>query len=130
LSEHLSGVDVTHPSAVPFDESKEEDIFPLLVDAGWELLPLAQLDAERHKGVIQAFGEPILFEAAVFDEDCRDDKSPYLQELSAMGAAELLHGTDDDGMLVAPFTVWTSGPEAYHDYLLRGVLRAAKIQGA
>ena len=127
LREHLAAADIPLPDHAPFDEAREEEAFPVLVDAGWELHPLATLDPERHKGAILAFGEPILFEAARFEEESDVSGMAYLQELSALGPAELLRGSGDDGALTAPFTVWTSGPEAYHDYLLRGVLRAAKI---
>jgi len=127
LREHLWAAEISLPEHPPFDESREEETFPVLVDAGWELLPLAGLDAERHKGAIQSFGEPILWDAAIFDEQSRAEPAPYLQELPALGAAELLAGARDDGTLASPLPVWTSGPEAYHAYVLRGVLRAAKI---
>jgi hypothetical protein len=44
-----------------------------------------------------------------------------------MGPVELLAGVDDEGKLRAPFTLWSEGNETYLDYVLRGVLRAAKI---
>jgi hypothetical protein len=127
LLARLASAGIAPSSAAPFDETAEDDMFPLLVDAGWELHPLAALDPERHKGAIQAFGEPILFEAARFEEETAYEREPYMQELPAMGTAELLRGLDAEGRLVAPFTLWTSGPDAYHDYVIRGVLRAAKI---
>jgi hypothetical protein len=127
LRAHLAAADIPLQDHAPFDEAREEDAFPVLVDAGWELVPLASLDPERHKGAILAFGEPILFAAAIFEEESATARGAYLQELSALGPAELLRGSGDDGALASPFTVWTSGPDAYHDYLLRGVLRAAKI---
>jgi hypothetical protein len=40
---------------------------------------------------------------------------------------ELLAALDDDGEVRAPFVLWTSGNETYVDYVLRGVLRAAKL---
>jgi hypothetical protein len=54
----------------------------------------------------------------------------HLQELPALGLAELLRGVDADGELVEPFVLWTDGDEVYQDYLLRGVLKAAKIAGS
>ena len=42
-----------------FDESVEDAIHPLTVDAGWELLTLRELDAERHKGAIASFGDDL-----------------------------------------------------------------------
>ncbi len=130
LREHLAAAEIPLPDHAPFDEAREDDTFPVLVDAGWELLPLASLDPERHKGAMQSFGEPIAFEAARFEEESRVDPEAYLQELSAMGAAELLFGSTEDGSLVAPLAVWTSGPEGYHEYVLRGIQRAAKLTEA
>jgi hypothetical protein len=127
LREHLWAAEIALPEHAPFDEAREDETFPVLVDAGWELLPLCSLDPERHRGAIQEFGEPILWDAAVFEEQSRADPAPYLQELPALGAAELLAGAGEDGALVAPLPVWTSGPEPYHAYVLRGVLRAAKL---
>jgi hypothetical protein len=121
-----AGVDVG--DGRPFDEEREDEIFPVLVDAGWELAPLAALDEERHRGAIEAFGERILFESAKFEEqNAYEPVTPYLQELPAMGPIELLRGADDAGRLVEPLVLWVHGPEAYQDYVLRGVLRAAKI---
>jgi len=44
-----------------------------------------------------------------------------LHELPALGATELLASPTS-------FVLWTEGREAYVDYVLRGVLRAAKIE--
>jgi hypothetical protein len=110
-----------------FDERAEDDIHPVLIDAGWEVLPLTALDPERHRGAIMAFGEPIAFEAARFEDDTAIPPPRYLQELPVLGAAELLRGVDADGRLVEPLVLWTEGRDAYHDYIVRGVLRAAKV---
>ena len=101
-------------------EEDEEGVFPLLVDAGWELLPLGELDVERHRGAIEAFGERIHYDVAKFEEQEHLPPVVHLQELPAIGAAELVHGLD-------PFGIWLSGNETYQDYVIRGVLRAAKI---
>jgi hypothetical protein len=110
----------------PFDESQEEDMHPVLVDAGWELIPLRDLDAERHRGAIEAFGEPILFESARFEEENAIPPPNSLQELPALGAVELLRGAEG-GMLTEAFVLWCEGNETYLDYVTRGVLRAAKL---
>ena len=47
----------------------EDAIHPLTLDAGWELLPLGELDPERHKGAIAAFGDALAFESACFEEE-------------------------------------------------------------
>jgi len=101
-------------------EEDEDDTFPLIVDAGWELLPLAELDIERHRGAIEAFGEAIHFDVAKFEEQEHLPPTLNLQELPAIGASELIRGLD-------PFSLWLSGNETYQDYVVRGVMRAAKI---
>ena len=111
-------------SLVPFDESREEDVFPVLVDAGWELLPLAHLDFERHKGAIQCFDD---FEVARFEEESAIPPLVNLYELPVVGGLELLAGIDESGTSRAPFVLWHQGNETYVDYVLRGVLRASKI---
>jgi hypothetical protein len=123
----LSALGLEVPSGEPFDERSEDDMHPLLIDAGWELLPLAKLDPERHAGAIAAFAEPIDFDVARFEEENAYEPIATLQELPAMGAAELLRGVDGDGRLADPLTVWAQGNRTYHDYVLRGVARAAKL---
>jgi len=129
LAERLVAIEVEPPDleAAPFDESREEDVFPLLVDAGWELLPLAALEPERHKGAIAAFED---FEVAKFEEESAAAHEPPMFELPALGALELLAATDEEDHVRAPLVVWASGHEVYIDYLLRGVRRAAKLTEA
>jgi hypothetical protein len=128
LRELLARADLAAPPYAPFDEAMEDELHPLLIDAGWELLPLASLDAERHRGAIAAFGEPILFEAAAFEEESAIPPPAYLHELPAMGAVELLDAVDADGAMRAPLTLWTSGHETYQDYVVRGVTKIAKLE--
>jgi hypothetical protein len=127
LMERLRGCELDVPTHAPFDERFEDETHPVLIDAGWELLRLAELDPERHKGARSAFGEAFDFDVARFEEESRLEPPTYLQELPAFGTAELLRGTDADGMLIEPLVLWTEGPEPYHDYVVRGVRRAAKI---
>ncbi len=132
LAARLASIDAPLPPAdAPlFDEAEEEDIFPVLIDAGWELLPLAALDPERHRGAIEAFGDAFAFECAKFEEDtaanAEGEALPPLQELAAIGPHELLNAAAH-GILRAPLVLWTAGSATYHDYVLRGVLRAAKL---
>jgi hypothetical protein len=113
------------PAPLPFDEEREEDVFPVLVDAGWELVPLAKLDPERHKGAISAFED---FEVARFEDESAVPPVVPLHELPVLGAPELLAAFDEDDHGVrAPFVLWQTGHEAYLDYVLRGALRAAKL---
>ncbi len=125
LAERLRSIDATVHEGLPFDESREADVFPLLVDAGWELLPLRQLDEERHRGVIEAYGERVFFEGARFDEENAVPERTYLYELPALGDAELLHAVDEQGNLRAPLVLWAECEETYLDYLLRGITRSA-----
>ncbi len=118
------GVGPPDPSVLPFDESHESDMFPVLVDAGWELLPLRSLDSERHRGAMGAFGDALAFDCAKFDEESCE--SVTLFELPALGAVELL-APGNEGGLRAPFVLWTSGNETYVDYVLRGVRKVAKL---
>lgn len=129
LAERLAAIGVDPPDLerMPFDESSEEDMFPVLVDGGWELLPLSALDPERHKGAMGAFGDALAWDVAKFEEENAVPPQVALFELPALGAIELLGALDSEGNARTPFVLWTSGNETYVDYVLRGVLRAAKI---
>src|SRR6185295_620277 len=109
LEGHLARIDALPGDALPFDESREDEIFPRLVDVGWELLPLAALDAERHKGAIHSFDD---FEVARFEEENAVPPIVTLCELPLLGATELLCDPSS-----APFVVWTEGHESYVDYV-------------
>ncbi|HEY1955729.1 MAG TPA: hypothetical protein VGH28_08950 [Polyangiaceae bacterium] len=124
LLERLETFGVETKIGEPFDD--DDDTFPLLVDAGFELLPLGELDAERHRGAIEAFGEPIQYEVARFEEQEHLPPVVHLQELPAFGVSELVQGARD-GELAEPLALWLDGNETYQDYVIRGVLRAAKI---
>jgi hypothetical protein len=126
LAERLRSIDAPIAETL-FDETAEEEVFPVLVDAGWELLPLARLDPERHKGAIDAFGDVFAFDCAKFDEASATDAPPPLHELPLLGPAELLRGAEH-AILREPLVLWTEGNETYHDYVVRGVLRAAKLE--
>ncbi len=123
------GVEPPDLERLPFDESLEEDMFPVLVDAGWELLPLTALDAERHKGAMGAFEDALAFDVAKFEEENAVPPPVTLHELPALGALELVAALDEWGDLRAPFVLWTSGNETYVDYVLRGVRKVAKLAG-
>jgi hypothetical protein len=121
----------THGLAVPehdpFDEQAEDEMHPLLIDAGWELLPLAELDPARHRGALTAFGDALAFECARFEEETAIPATRHLYELPALGPVELLRGADDSGALAAPLVAWADGDATYLDYVMRGVRRAAKL---
>lgn len=125
LLERLEAAGVGVAMAEPFG-ADEDDVFPLLVDAGFELLPLAELDQARHRGAIEAYSERIHYEVACFEEREHVPRVVHLQELPVLGACELVRGARD-GELVDPLSLWLSGDETYQDYVVRGVLRAAKV---
>lgn len=126
LRNRLRTID-SSPSRAPFDEAAEADMFPVLIDAGWQLLPLSKLDPERHKGAIAAFGDEINFQSARFDEENAVPERVSLHELPAFGSAELLDATDEEGDLRHPIPLFSEGNEIYLDYILRGVLKVAKV---
>jgi hypothetical protein len=127
LEDLLAAHDLPVPESSPFDESAEDEMHPLLVDAGWELIALAQLDADRHRGALSAFGNALAFESARFEEETAIPPTTHLYELPAIGPVELLRGADEAGVLVEPLVVWAAGDETYLDYVIRGVRRAAKL---
>jgi hypothetical protein len=127
LAEQLARHGLEVASHAPFDEAAEESMHPVLVDSGWELVPLAQLDAERHRGAIAAYGDALSFESARFEEETAIPPTAHLYELPAIGPVELLRGATADGELAAPLLVWADGDETYLDYVVRGVRRAAKL---
>ena len=130
LRDRLAAIDVDVDAEIartPFDEEREDDVFPVLVDAGWELVPVAALDRERHRGAIEAFGDDLAFDVARHEEETSIPPMVTLHELPLLGATELLAALDDEGRPRAPFVLWTSGHATYLDYVLRGVLRAAKL---
>ena len=126
LRETLARLELPLSDAEPFDERREDDLHPLLIDAGWELLQLAELDHDKHKGAIGAFGESLGFEVARFEEQESMPRHTHLYELGAIGARELLDATLA-GELQQPLVLYIQGNETYVDYLVRGVLRAAKL---
>ncbi|HRG98886.1 MAG TPA: hypothetical protein PLR99_21700 [Polyangiaceae bacterium] len=110
-----------------FDEGAEDDVYPVLIDAGWELLPLARLEPERHRGVLESYTE-LELAAARFEEESAIPPRAHLLELPIFGGRELVLPEDEWGDLRAPLVVWSSLDATYEDYLVRGVLRAAKVE--
>jgi hypothetical protein len=127
LRELLSAHGLPEPEHAAFDETFEEAMHPVLVDAGWELTPLSALDPERHRGAIAAFGDALSFESACFEEQTSIPPVTPLVELPALGPVELLRGVSGDGALAAPLVAWAEGHPTYLDYVVRGVRRAAKL---
>jgi len=101
----------------PFDASADEPPHPELILLDWVLLPVDELDADRHAGALTALeesGEEI------------DPSAPIYQEGPTIAARELLAGAPN-GVLPEDFLVWSDGPYAYADYVFRGAAKAAKL---
>lgn len=125
LADRLEQLELPLPRADAFDASGEEDIHPMLVDAGWELLPLRELHPERHKGLLDWYEDRTHLENARFEEENAIPPLVHLQELPAIGPRELLFGAAH-GELVSPLVVWCAGDPVYHDYILSGVMKIVR----
>jgi hypothetical protein len=113
LEEH----DLLDDDRDPFASSPEEPPHPELVILDWVLLPVDELDAERHAGALAALeqsGEEI------------DPSAPIFQEATVLAASELVLGAPS-GVLADDFLVWSEGPYPYADYVFRGASKAAKL---
>ena len=117
----LLGVLVTAHLSVgdhePWHASQEEPPHPELIQLDWVLLPVDELDTERHAGALDAL------------EDSEEEINPSLpiyQEGPIFAAPELTHGAPN-GVLPEDFLVWSEGPYPYADYVFRGAAKAAKL---
>lgn len=101
----------------PFQCSPDDPPHPELVLLDWELLPVDELDAERHQGALTAMelaGEEV------------NPSEPIYQEGPILGLPEIVDGAPL-GVLAEDFILWADGPYAYSDYVFRGVARSAKL---
>ncbi len=101
----------------PFASPNEEPPFPELILLDWVLLPVDELDTDRHAGALGALeesGEEI------------DPSAPVYQEATALAAPELVLGAPN-GVLAEDFVLWSEGPYPYADYVFRGAAKAAKL---
>ncbi len=112
---HELGLEIA--GRAPFASDPEEPEHPPLIELSWSLLPIVDLDAERHAGALGA-----MLEAA---EEV-DVASPIEQEGPELGAIELLEGAPR-GVLVGDFLVWSEPPYAYADYVFRGASKMARL---
>jgi hypothetical protein len=103
----------------PFQSSPDEPPHPELVLLDWVLYPVDELDADRHRGALEAMEE--------FGEEV-DPSAPVYQEGPLLAAPELEDGAPE-GALEDDFLVWSDGPYSYSDYVFRGVAKAAKLEG-
>lgn len=101
----------------PFQSDAESPPFPELILLDWVLLPIDQLDPERHAGVLSAL------------EGSTDEvhpSEPIFQEGPAFSIVELCDGAPM-GILDDDLFIWSDGPYEYADYVFRGVSKAAKL---
>ncbi len=101
----------------PFTSDPEIPPFPELVLLDWVFLPVDELDAERHRGVLEALDG---------SADEVMPSSPIYVEGPTLGAIELLEAAPR-GILDEDMIIWADGPYAYADYVFHGVSKAAKL---
>jgi len=102
----------------PFESDPEAPPFPELILLDWVLLPIDQLDTERHAGVLVAL------------EGCEEEfhpSEPIHHEGPAFSIVELCDGASL-GILEEDLYIWADGPSQYSDYVFRGVSKAAKLE--
>lgn len=117
LVDALEELDLAGGDHAPFTSSPEEPPHPELVLLDWVLLPVDELDADRHAGALATLeesGEEI------------DPSAPVYQEATAISAAELVLGAPN-GVLADDFLIWSDGPYPYADYVFRGASKGAKL---
>ncbi len=117
LLDALETLDLFGNEHEPFASPAEEPPHPELVMLDWVLLPVDELDAERHAGALGALeesGEEI------------DPSAPIYQEATVLSASELVLGAPN-GVIEEDFVIWSDGPYPYADYIFRGAARAAKL---
>jgi hypothetical protein len=101
----------------PFTSAPDAPPHPELVLLDWVLYPVDELDADRHRGALEAMeeaGEEI------------NPSAPVFQEGPTLAAPELCDGAPG-GELEEDFLVWSDGPYSYSDYVFRGAAKAAKL---
>jgi len=117
LLELLEELELGGADHAPFASKPEEPPHPELVLLDWVLLPVDELDTERHAGALAALeesGDEIAASAGIH------------QEATVIAGAELALGAPN-GALADDFVVWSEPPYAYADYVFRGVSKAAKL---
>lgn len=101
----------------PFVLPPDELPHPELILLDWVLLPVDELDTERHAGALTCMEE---------SGDEVNASMPLYQEGPVLAAPELCRGAPN-GVLADDFVIWSDGPYSYSDYVLRGASRAAKL---
>lgn len=117
LLDALEALDLDLAQHEPFTTPVEQAPFPELILLDWVLLPVDELDADRHAGALSAL------------EDSGDEvhaSSPVHQEACALSAPELVLGAPN-GVLAEDLILWSEEPYAYANYVFRGAAKAAKL---
>jgi hypothetical protein len=117
LLDAMEELDLLGEERPPFASSPEEPPHPELVILDWVLLPVDELDADRHAGALGALeesGEEI------------NPSAPVYQEATVISAAELVLGAPN-AVLADDFLLWSEGPYPYADYVFRGASKGAKL---
>lgn len=117
LLETFQAAGLEVPEHQAFQSDPEEPPFPELILLDWVLLPVDELDADRHRGAL---------EALEFSSDELQPSTPLYVEGPAISAVELLDAAPR-GILEEDLIVWSEEPYAYADYVFRGVSKAAKL---
>jgi hypothetical protein len=117
LAAALASVDLPAPDHAPFACSPDDPPHPELVWLDWVLLPVDDLDPERHAGALAAMGD---------SGDEAIPGAPVFQEGPILSIVELCDGCPN-GVLLDDFLVWSDEPYSYADYVLRGASKAAKL---
>jgi hypothetical protein len=110
----IGGGPATHP---PFRAPADDPPHPELVLLDWVLLPVDELDTERHAGALAAMAEA---------EEEVNASAPIYQEGPTLSSAELCEGAPL-GVLAEDFMVWSEPPYSYANYVFRGAAKAAKL---
>lgn len=117
LAEVLEEYGFELPDHEPWESDPDEPPFPELLTLDWVLLPVDELDADHHKGALEAIAK---------SDDAPNPSAPIYQEGPTFSAVELADGAPN-GVLVGDFLVWSEEPYAYADYVFRGASKAAKL---
>jgi hypothetical protein len=117
LREIIHGTGLPPAEHAPFASRPDEPPHPELVLLDWELLPVDELDTERHAGALAAMEQA---------EEEVNASAPVYQEGPVLALPELCIGAPN-GALVDDFTIWSEEPYSYADYVFRGVTKSAKL---
>lgn len=117
LVEVLREAEVSSPTHAPFEGNIDEPPHPELMTLDWSLLPVDELDAERHRGALRAMeraGDEVEPSSPVYVE------GPMLSEVE-------LDRPLPRGMWPSDPILWASEPYGYADYVFRGVAKHASL---